>query len=151
MNTEINLIALLDFLYDEFAITFVVCCLGLIIKESTLSVKQRKLISIPRVILGTLFAAIVACALNDKLKLPLATYILFCLVLGIWSKSLLDIITNGKIVGALIKAITIIAFKVPEEKVDEVIDDIVETMEEDDENDSGDDDQDGDDDNSGKD
>ncbi len=134
LETDVSLIAFLNFVYDRLAITFVMCGLGLVIKESTLSVKQRKLINIPKILLSTLFVTVFMCAINDKMKFSIATYMFLCIISGIWCETLLGFITNGKIVGTLIKLA--LKSKMSEDKVDEAIEDIVEAIEDQNENDN---------------
>lgn len=94
----------LDYIYNKFGITFLMCLLGLIIGEYATTVrKNHKEIKIVGLLLYNFFITSLMCALLEYRKLPISIYFFICILIGMWGKTLIKIFTNIKIVNTFIK------------------------------------------------
>lgn len=99
MNKEIiNFGMFLEYLYNSFSITFLMCLLGVITKEYFSAVKNTKLIPIGKIILISIFSTIIMCAISNYINIPFSLYVLLCIIVGIWGEYLIRIVTNSKII-----------------------------------------------------
>lgn len=87
---------LLDYLYNNFAITFVFSLIGVSVGQIARNVSKNNAIKIKRVIASAVFSTVVLCAANEYFKVSFSIYVLICMIVGIWSDRLLRLVTNSK-------------------------------------------------------
>lgn len=87
---------LLDYLYNNFAITFVFSLIGVSVGQIARNVSKNNAIKIKRVIASAVFSTVVLCAVNEYFKVSFSIYVLICMIVGIWSDRLLRLVTNSK-------------------------------------------------------
>lgn len=129
MNTEQATMVneLLSYLYGSFLITYVLCVIGILIKEVLQNTSSKKdkpsPISLKRVIVASIPVTAIICALRDRFDMPFSVYVLICLLGGTCSGYICNILTNNSLPLAIIKSIA-------RNVKDPVIDAISETAEE---------------------
>lgn len=98
---------LLKFLYDQFIGAFVWCLAGSVAREfydnkktvpnrKNKKVRKRN-IDVAGMLISPLFSALLACGCTGYIKeLRVEVYLLICIVLGIWGKTIMKCIMDGK-------------------------------------------------------
>lgn len=97
---------LLEFLYNQFAVTFIFCLIGSCIREGTRSVtskdKKSKMLSIKRIVTSTVFSTFLMCACAEYIDLPFSVYAITSVFCGMWGLVIVNIAMSGKFVGKFI-------------------------------------------------
>ena len=108
----ITISGLLDYLYSRFAVTYLMCFLGVIISKVlkiTISMDKKKPVTLNVLSLalqGALITVII-CAAQDYLRVKsFNLYVMICVFAGIWSPVIIQAITNIKLVKMFIVNIT---------------------------------------------
>lgn len=118
---------LLDYLYNRFAVTCIVSIIGCSIRELAGSMSSKKKISINKLIASTLFSTVLMCAVGEHIKMVFSVYVLSCVIVGIWSSTLINLVMNKKFMAKLTSTV----FKTAADKVlratGEAIDDYIES------------------------
>ena len=72
----ITIDVLLEFLYNKFAVTFLVCLVGSFIRETLRSTKSKKskMLDIKRMVTSTVFSTFLMCACVEYVDLPFSVY-----------------------------------------------------------------------------
>lgn len=96
MNS-ISFAMLLEYLYQKFIVTFILCLIGSFIKESIGGTTKPTRLNPLRILVSALFASILMCAVVDYIDLPFSIYALIAVVVGIWSPQLLQTVMNAKV------------------------------------------------------
>lgn len=114
----ISLSILLEYLYKKFIVTFVLCLIGGIARETFNTVRMNKM-DIKKLLISTIVASFIMCAVIDYVEIPFGVYTVICIICGMWSQTLLRIIMHTKfmtlLVGRILK-------KIKEPIIEEVID-----------------------------
>lgn len=92
----ISISSLLDYLYNNFAITFVFSLVGISIREVVRHVNNSEKIRIKQLIASAVFSAILLCAVREYFSLPFSVYALICMIVGMWSKKLVRLAISNK-------------------------------------------------------
>lgn len=102
---NITLDILLEFLYNRFAVTFLMCLLGSLIRETMTSSKKNSALNIPKIVASTIFSTFLMCAAADYLKIniPFSIYAVVCILLGMWAYVIIKFALNGKFMTSLLK------------------------------------------------
>lgn len=105
----ISISGLLDYFYNRFAVTFLMCVLGVIIGRAFQLVATDYKKNNPRhingvkIILQGVLVTVIICALQDYLKIKsFNIYVLMCIMSGIWSPIIMKLITNMKAIRLLL-------------------------------------------------
>lgn len=85
---------LLEYLYKKFAVTFVLSLMGSFLKQSTLGTKKVNRISIASILSPTIFSTVLLCAIIDYLNIPFSVYAVVCVLVGMWSSTILKLFLN---------------------------------------------------------
>lgn len=89
---------LLNYLYNDFAVSFVICLCGAIIKDVIDTYKNTTKIKIEKIIFSSIFIAVLLCAINGYINIEFNIYIFVCLLTGLWSENIIKIFTSSKII-----------------------------------------------------
>ena len=111
-------------------VTFILCLIGAIARETFNAVKMSKM-DIKKLLISIIVASFLLCAIIDYVEIPFSVYTIVCIVCGIWSQSILKLIMHTKfmtlILGRILKKI--------KEPIIEEIADVIEELEENDKKD----------------
>lgn len=96
--SDITVDILLEFLYNEFAVTFVFCCIGSWIREAMRLKKkdESKILNIKRIVTSTVFSTFLMCACARYIDLPFEVYAAISVICGMWGLVIINIVINGK-------------------------------------------------------
>lgn len=99
----ITISGLLDYVYNRFAVTYLMCFLGVIIgyflKIASKDLKQLAPANAIGLALQGVLVTVIICALQDFIEIKsFNMYVLYCIFLGIWSPVVVKILTNIKII-----------------------------------------------------
>ena len=93
---------LLEFLYNQFAVTFIFCLVGSWIREATRSVtskdKESKMLSIKRIVTSTMFSTFLMCACAEYIDLPFSVYAIVSVFIGMWGLVIINVTMSGKFI-----------------------------------------------------
>lgn len=102
---SISLTGLLYYIYNRFAVTYLMCFLGVMIGRvvqvsySNNNKKKHAPINGTYLALQGALITVIMCALQDYLKIEsFNIYVLFCVLFGVWSPMIVGVITNIKFV-----------------------------------------------------
>lgn len=98
----ISFTLLLDYLYNKFAVTFILSIIGVSIREIVGNVNARQRIDISKVLASTVFTTIAMCALREYVNLSFSVYVLLCVVMSMWSPWIVSLVLNSKFMGAVL-------------------------------------------------
>ena len=101
----ISLGLLLEYLYDKFVVTFILCLIGGIIRETASTAMKQKQMNAKRMMASVVLASALMCALVDYVKVPFSIYTIICILVGTWAPVLLKLIMNTKIMMKLVSNI----------------------------------------------
>lgn len=110
-NDAITLYGLLDYLYNRFAVTYLMCFLGVMIGQSlrifSNGLKKIKPASAFNIAMQGALVTVIMCALQDFINIKsMNVYVLCCTFIGLWSPLVIKLITNLTVVKKLIVNIT---------------------------------------------
>lgn len=94
---------LLEYFY-EYSVTFILSIIGISIKElmvTNTDIRTIKKINIPRMIVSSVICSFVICAAIEYMHMPFGVYVLICVIVGIWSEVLVNIILNKNIMSKI--------------------------------------------------
>ena len=101
----ISLGLLLEYLYDKFVVTFILCLIGGIIRETASSAMKQRKMNASKMMASVVLASALMCALVDYVKVPFSIYTIICILVGIWAPILLKLIMNTKFMARLVSNI----------------------------------------------
>lgn len=104
MNT-LTLSVLLEYIYDKFLVTFILCLIGASAREIMNTVKLHK-IHIERMMISVIISSAIMCAILDYIELHFSIYVFVCIFTGLWSKAVLELLMNSKFVLRILSSIT---------------------------------------------
>lgn len=129
----ISLSILLEYLYKKFMVTFVLCLIGAIIRESLNTVKLTK-IDIKKLLASVVLSSVIMCAIIDYVTIPFSIYAVVCVIFGIWSQTLIKLVMHTKFMTLVIARL----FKKFKDPVIEEVLDTIDELQQSQENDSAD-------------
>ena len=97
---EITFSVLLEFLYNEFAVTFVFCFLGSCIRSISQTKKQdeSKSFNVKRIVISTIFSTLLMCTFTEYIDLQFEVYAFASFFCGLWGLQLCKIAMNIKFI-----------------------------------------------------
>ena len=87
---------LLDFLYNEFAVTFILCIIGVVTKEFVVNVRKNKKFDKLKMTSAVILSSLIMCAVQFNLKLEYHVYIVCCVIGGGWSTYIASFVWGKK-------------------------------------------------------
>ena len=75
----ITLSILLEFLYNKFMVTFILCFIGSIAREAFNAIKMSRM-NIKKLLASTIVASFIICAVLDYVEIPFSIYTVICIV-----------------------------------------------------------------------
>ena len=103
MQTIISYTDLLDYILNRFLVVFAICFIGSLVKDIYDTCLNLSHISIKRITISSMFAAVVLCAGFEYYEVSIALFVLICFFSGIWSFKILEAMMNWEVVKILIK------------------------------------------------
>lgn len=94
----------LEYLYDKFILTFILCLIGAIIRETMNTMKMTS-INIKRMMASVIMASTLMCIVVDYVEIQFSIYIAVCIITGIWSPYIMKVILDSKIMGKLFRGV----------------------------------------------
>lgn len=98
---EITKTVLLDYLYNKFAITFVLCLIGAFIKECAKEYnnpiekkEKRNVLNMKIVLSSSIFCTFLMCAIAEYANIQFTIYALICVIAGMWSSIIIRAAMN---------------------------------------------------------
>ena len=99
---QLTFTLLLDYLYHKFAVTFVICIIGVMIKVISNTIGTGQKISISKMIASTMFSTVLMCAIGEFVYINFSLYVLLSVVIGMWSNSIISFALNSKFMSKLL-------------------------------------------------
>lgn len=130
---QFTLALFIDYMYNRFILTFVLCLLGALSKDLYDTIKNLNKINISRILVSSLFGSITMSALLDVVNWKFSIHVLVCFFTGMWAFKLLEFAMNWNIVKAFLKALFKQSKGVISKTITETISDIEESNKDDDE------------------
>lgn len=104
-HTMVN--ELLSYLYGSFMVTYVLCVIGILIKEVLHNTSNKpRPISLKRIIFASIPVTAILCAVRDRFDISFSIYVLLCLLGGACSGFTCNIFVSNKLPLTLIKSIS---------------------------------------------
>ena len=103
MSMSEDMLNLLNYLYNDFAVSFVICLCGSLIRDAIDTYKNNTKINIRILTVYSVFSTILLCAIRAYMNMDFNIYIFICILIGMWSNSIVNTFTNSKIVLLLLK------------------------------------------------
>lgn len=100
----LSLSNVLEYLYDKFILTFILCLIGAIIREMMNTVKLLS-IDIKRMMASVVMASALMCIVVDYVHFQFSIYIVICIVAGVWSPYIMEMVLDSKFMGKLVRGI----------------------------------------------
>lgn len=106
---EFTIDILLEFLYKKFAITFVLCFFGSVMRKlfssKTKTDPNNKKNLVGEVIISAVFSTFLMCAVADYVNIDLhfEVYAIISILIGIWGLKIITIVVDGKFLISFIK------------------------------------------------
>lgn len=106
---EFTIDILLEFLYKKFAITFVLCFFGSVMRKlfssKTKTDPNNKKNLVGEVIISAVFSTFLMCAVADYVNIDLhfEVYAIISILIGIWGLKIITIVVDGKFLINFIK------------------------------------------------
>lgn len=94
----------LEYLYDRFILTFILCLIGAIIRE-TMNTMKLTSINIKRMMASVIMASTLMCIVVDYVEFQFSIYIAVCIIVGIWSPYIMKVILDSKIMGKFVRGV----------------------------------------------
>lgn len=87
---------LLDYIYNKFALTFLITILGVVIRTLMSNVSAKQKVSIGKVLASTVFSTILMCAIRELIPFTFTVYVLVCVIVGMWSMKIVSLVMDSK-------------------------------------------------------
>lgn len=99
----ITISGLLDYIYNRFAVTYLMCFIGVIIgyvfKIMYKDLKKLGPASAAKMALQSVLITVILCAVQDYASIKsFNAYMLLCIFMGMWSPLIMNAITNVKLI-----------------------------------------------------
>lgn len=99
----LSLNILLDYIYNKFAITLLLCIIGSSIKEYRYAINNKNKIDLKKILLSSIFSSFLLCACSEYIVLPFSSYAFISILLSMWGFTLIELSLNSRIVVTFIK------------------------------------------------
>lgn len=100
---QLTFTLLLDYLYSNFAVTFILSIIGVVIRLVVKNVGAKQRISIGRFVASAVFSTILLCALRNYVDIDFSVYVFLCIVVGMWSPNIVSVVLDSKFMTNLLK------------------------------------------------
>ena len=87
---------LLDYLYSKFAVTFILCIIGVVIRIISTAVNNKQRVSRGKLIASTMFSTFLMCAIGEYIHINFSVYVFLCVVVGMWSTNIVSLALDSK-------------------------------------------------------
>ena len=87
---------LLDYLYSKFAVTFILCIIGVAIRLISTAVNNKQRVSRGKLIASTMFSTFLMCAIGEYIHINFSVYVFLCVVVGMWSTKIVSLALDSK-------------------------------------------------------
>lgn len=87
---------LLDYLYSKFAVTFILCIIGVAIRLISTAVNNKQRVSRGKLIASTMFSTFLMCAIGEYIHINFSVYVFLCVVVGMWSTKIISLALDSK-------------------------------------------------------
>lgn len=87
---------LLDYLYSKFAVTFILCIIGVAIRLISTAVNNKQRVSRGKLIASTMFSTFLMCAVGEYIHINFSVYVFLCVVVGMWSTKIVSLALDSK-------------------------------------------------------
>ena len=94
---------LLDYLYNRFAVTLVLCSIGVMLRNVTNDFSYKRKVSLGKTVASSVFSTVLMCAVRDYIDIAFGIYVLICLLVGMWSTKLISLVADSKFMGKVTK------------------------------------------------
>lgn len=98
----VSVTILLEYLYNKYLVTFMLCLMGSFMKETMLLSKKYKKINLRKIMLSGFFSSLIVCALTDYVSMTFAVYSVVCVLFGMWGYQLLLLFLNTNFIKKLV-------------------------------------------------
>lgn len=98
---KLTITLFLEYLYSRFAVTFILCIIGVVIRELLGNINAEKKVRIGEVIASALFSTILMCVVSEYIHIIFSAYVLVCTVAGIWSRKIVQLVTDSNFMGKI--------------------------------------------------
>lgn len=105
MGQQLQISTLLNYLFNDFAVTFIACLFGSILKDGLDTMNKGNKINIKKIIISSLFGTVLLCGIDSYFKVSFNIYILICVLVGMWGFCILKACSNSGIMLVLLKHI----------------------------------------------
>lgn len=92
---QIEFALFLDYIYNRFAATFVLCIVGAAIKNITINAKHNEKISIGEIIISSIFSTALMCAIRDYIGMPFSVYVVASMIAGMWGAKFIALASDN--------------------------------------------------------
>ena len=86
----------LDYLYSKFAVTFILCIIGVVIRLISTAVNNKQRVSRGKLIASTMFSTFLMCAVGEYIHINFSVYVFLCVVVGMWSTKIVSLALDSK-------------------------------------------------------
>ena len=114
---------LLDYIYNKFAVTFVLSIIGIIIRELVCNVSKRNKVNIKKILASNIFSTALLCVIGEYFDISFSIYVILCMIVGIWSSKIVSLAVNSKFMAKVFS-------KVAKQLADPVIGSIADVIDE---------------------
>ena len=100
---QLTFTLLLDYIYNRFAVTLVLCSVGVVIKNIINDISSKRKVSIGKTVASSMFSTVLMCAVRDYIDIAFSAYVLICLIVGMWSAKIVSLVADSKFMGKVTK------------------------------------------------
>ena len=100
---QLTFTLLLDYIYNRFAVTLVLCSVGVVIKNIINDISSKRKVSIGKTVASSMFSTVLMCAVRDYIDIAFSAYVLICLIVGMWSTKIVSLVADSKFMGKVTK------------------------------------------------
>lgn len=107
---QLTFTLLLDYIYNRFAVTLVLCSVGVGIKNIINDFSYNRKVSIGKTVASSMFSTVLMCAVKDYIDIAFSVYVFTCVIVGMWGTKIISLVADskfmGKVTARLLKSIT---------------------------------------------
>ena len=100
---QLTFTLLLDYIYNRFAVTLVLCSIGVFIKNIINDISYKRKVSIGKTVASSMFSTVLMCAVKDYIGIAFSVYVLTCVIVGMWSTKIISLVVDSKFMGKVTK------------------------------------------------
>lgn len=100
---QLTFTLLLDYIYNRFAVTLVLCSVGVVIKNIINDISYKRKVSIGKTVASSMFSTVLMCAVKDYIDITFSVYVLTCVIVGMWSTKIISLVADSKFMGKVTK------------------------------------------------